>query len=65
MKRSREPIPKSRSGFLLVKCRECGEERPIYTCSTKNVGCRGCGKELVHSRGGRAVVDAEIVKRLD
>ena len=65
MKKDREPIPKTRSVFLLVKCPDCGEERTVFTCSTKDVGCRGCGRKLAESRGGRAVVLAQIVKRLD
>ena len=42
MKRDREPIPKTRSAFLLVKCPDCGEERELCSNSAKQNGCRGC-----------------------
>lgn len=65
MRRSREPIPKLRSAFFLIKCPDCGEERIVFSCSTKEVGCRGCGRKLTESKGGRAVILGQPVKRLD
>jgi small subunit ribosomal protein S27e len=64
MKRDREPIPKTRSTFLLVKCPDCGEERVLFSNSTKDIGCRGCGRKLAESRGGKSVVLATVMKRL-
>jgi small subunit ribosomal protein S27e len=64
VKRDREPIPKTRSAFLLVKCPDCGEERIIFSNSAKDIGCRGCGRKLAESKGGKAVVLATVVKRL-
>lgn len=64
MKRSREPIPRMRSVFLQVKCPDCGEERILFSNSAKDVGCRGCGRKLAESKGGKAVVFAQIVKKL-
>ncbi|HYC26757.1 MAG TPA: 30S ribosomal protein S27e [Nitrososphaerales archaeon] len=64
MKREREPIPKSRSAFLLVKCPDCQEERILFSNSAKDVGCRGCGRPLAESRGGKSVVLATVVKKL-
>jgi small subunit ribosomal protein S27e len=64
MKRDREPIPKVRSTFLLVKCPDCGEERVLFSNSAKNVGCRGCGRTLAESKGGKSVVLATVVKQL-
>ena len=65
MKRSRELIPKLRSSFVMVKCPDCGEERVVYSCTTKDVGCQGCGRKLAESKGGQAVLLAQVVKRLD
>jgi small subunit ribosomal protein S27e len=65
MKRSREPIPKVRSSFLLVKCPDCGDERTIFSSTTKDVGCRKCGRKLAESKGGRAVILGQVLKRLD
>jgi small subunit ribosomal protein S27e len=64
MKRDREPIPKTRSTFLLVKCPDCGEERILFSNSAKDIGCRGCGRKLAESKGGKSVVLATVVKRL-
>jgi len=64
MRKEREPIPRQRSAFLLVKCQDCGEERIVFSASTKDVGCRGCGKKLTESKGGKAVILATIVKKL-
>ena len=64
MKREREPIPKTRSSFLLVKCPDCGEERILFSASAKDVGCRGCGRKLAESKGGKAVVLAQVIKNL-
>ncbi|MDG6989391.1 MAG: 30S ribosomal protein S27e [Nitrososphaerota archaeon] len=64
VKRDREPIPKTRSAFLLVKCPDCGEERILFSNAAKDVGCQGCGRKLAESRGGKSVVLATIVKRL-
>ena len=64
VKRDREPIPKTRSTFLLVKCPDCGEERILFSNAAKDVGCQGCGRKLAESRGGKSVVLATVVKRL-
>ena len=64
MKRGREPIPKVRSEFMLVKCPDCDEERILFSNSAKDVGCRGCGRTLAASKGGKSVVLATLVKRL-
>jgi small subunit ribosomal protein S27e len=66
MKRDREPIPKSRSSFLVVKCPDCGQERTIFSNSSKDIGCSGCGRELAESRGGKVFIqhNVAVVKRL-
>ncbi len=66
MKREREPIPKQKSVFLMVKCDECGTERIVFSASTKDVGCRQCGKKLAERKGGKAMilVPAANVKKL-
>ena len=64
MKRERELIPKPKSEFLMVKCPDCGEQRILFSNSAKDVGCRGCGRKLAQSKGGKSVVLATVVKRL-
>jgi len=64
MKKGREPIPRHKSTFLLVRCPDCEEERILFSGSTKNVGCRKCGRVLAESRGGKAIIMATLVKKL-
>lgn len=66
MKREREPIPKQKSVFLMVKCPDCGEERIMFSASTKDIGCRSCGRKLAERKGGKALVlvPAANVKKL-
>ena len=65
MKREREFIPKPRSSFVLIKCPDCGEERVMFSASTRDVTCKGCGRKLAESTGGKVKVDAQVIKRLD
>jgi small subunit ribosomal protein S27e len=65
VKKANEPIPRPRSAFFLVKCPDCGEERIVFSASTKEVGCRGCGRKLTESRGGNAIILGQKLKRLD
>jgi small subunit ribosomal protein S27e len=53
-----------RSTFLQVKCPDCGEERVLFSNSAKDVGCRGCGRKLVESKGGKAAVLAQVTRNL-
>jgi small subunit ribosomal protein S27e len=66
MKRDREPIPQTRSSFLLVKCPDCGQERVVFSNSAKDIGCSSCGSQLAESRGGKAFIhrNVTVVKRL-
>ena len=65
MKKEREFIPKPRSSFVLIKCPDCGEERVMFSASTRDITCRGCGRKLAERTGGKVRVDAQIIKRLD
>jgi small subunit ribosomal protein S27e len=65
MKRELIPIPKPRSSFLLVKCPNCGEERVFFTHTTTPIKCRVCGALLAEPTGGRAVLHAPVIRRLD
>lgn len=64
MKRDREPIPKTKSEFLLIQCPDCKQERIVFSNSTKDIGCRGCGRTLAQSRGGKSLILATVVKKL-
>jgi small subunit ribosomal protein S27e len=54
-----------RSAFLKVKCTKCGMESIIYSHSTNEVKCEGCGEILAVPTGGKAEIYGEIIKRLD
>lgn len=65
MRRERESIPKPRSSFVLIKCPDCGEERVLFSASTKKVTCKGCGRKLAETTGGKVKLQAPMIKRLD
>ena len=64
MKKDPEPMPKTSSSFFLDKSPDCGEERILFSNSAKDIGCRGCGRKLAESKGGKSIVLATVVKRL-
>lgn len=57
-------IPRPRSLFLRVKCKNCGGERIIFDRSTTEVKCEVCDETLVIPTGGRARVEGEILQIL-
>jgi small subunit ribosomal protein S27e len=65
MKREMEPIPKPRSNFLLIKCPDCGEEKVLFSSSTRDISCKGCGRLLAEKRGGKSRLLVPIIRRLD
>jgi small subunit ribosomal protein S27e len=65
MRRERESVPKPRSSFVLIKCPDCGEERVLFSASTRKVTCKGCGRELAETTGGKVKLLAPMIKRLD
>lgn len=65
MRREREFLPKPRSSFVLIKCPDCGEERVMFSTSTKDITCKGCGRKLAETTGGKVRVDAPVIKRLE
>ena len=65
MRKEREAIPKPGSNFVLIKCPDCGEERVMFSNSTREVTCKGCGRLLAKNTGGKVKLDAPAIKRLD
>ena len=57
------PMPKSR--FLLVKCPDCENEQVIFDHATTVVTCHMCGRVLARPTGGKAIVEAKVLKVLD
>jgi small subunit ribosomal protein S27e len=65
MKREHILIPTPRSMFLLVQCTKCNAERVIYSHTTTDIKCGKCGMLLAKSTGGKALIHAKILTRLD
>lgn len=58
-------IPKPASRFLLVICEKCKKESIVYSHTTRKIYCKGCGELLASNTGGKAIINAKIIKRLD
>ncbi|MFH1750625.1 MAG: hypothetical protein ABH863_03020 [Candidatus Micrarchaeota archaeon] len=50
--------------FLKIQC-ECGADSDIvYGDSKMAKACKGCGREIVSPRGGRARINARVIEVL-
>jgi len=57
-------VPQPKSRFLLVRCPNCGNEQVVFSHSTFPARCLICGTQLVIPRGGKAKIQAQILKIL-
>ena len=57
-------MDKKKSGFIKVKCHNCGNEQIIFGRASTRVKCLKCGEELALPRGGKAAVKAEILEQI-
>jgi len=57
-------INTNKSGFVKVKCHECGTEKIIFGKSATEVKCSKCNTIIVQPRGGKAAIKAEILEIL-
>jgi small subunit ribosomal protein S27e len=48
-----------------VQCTKCNAERVIYSHTTTDIKCGKCGMLLAKSTGGKALIHAKILTRLD
>ena len=55
---------KKKSGFIRVKCHQCGNEQIIFGKASTKVKCISCNEVLAVPRGGKAAVKAEILELL-
>lgn len=51
--------------FLRVECEECGNRQNIYARPSTEVECLVCGTKIAEPSGGKAELNAEIVKELE
>ncbi len=64
VKKRKQLIPETKSRFVLVRCPKCGNEQVVFTHSTFPARCLVCGTQLVTPRGGKAKINAQIIKIL-
>lgn len=57
-------MAEKKSGFIKVKCHNCGHEQTIFGRASTKVVCLKCGEELATPRGGKAAVRAEILEQI-
>lgn len=58
-------IPKPRSRFLKVKCKNCGNEQILFSHSTMVIKCNVCNETLTQPTGGKAMlVNCEVIQEL-
>ncbi|MFQ6011550.1 MAG: 30S ribosomal protein S27e [Nitrososphaerales archaeon] len=65
MKKERILLPKPQSSFLLVQCTKCGKENVVYSSISSEKVCPGCGEVIAKSTGGLAVIEGNVIRRLD
>lgn len=53
-----------KSGFLKVKCHNCGAEQKIFGRAATQVKCTSCQEVLAVPTGGKAAIQAEILELL-
>ena len=53
-----------KSGFVKIKCHECGNEQVIFGRASTEVKCTKCDAVVAIPRGGKAAIKAEILELL-
>jgi small subunit ribosomal protein S27e len=56
---------KNRSTFVKVKCPDCENEQIVFDKASTVVNCIVCSKVLASPAGGKAVLQAEILEKLE
>ncbi|MFQ5838730.1 MAG: 30S ribosomal protein S27e [Thermoplasmata archaeon] len=52
----------TRSRFVKVKCRDCGNEQVIFDRAASLVSCLVCGATLAEPTGGKADIKGEVLE---
>jgi small subunit ribosomal protein S27e len=58
-------IPRPASKFLMVKCKDCGNEQVVFSHATNVVHCNVCSAVLAEPSGGKSVMKGEVVGVLE
>ncbi|MEE8198888.1 MAG: 30S ribosomal protein S27e [Thermoplasmata archaeon] len=54
----------TRSKFLRVRCRDCGNEQILFDRAASMVTCLVCNATIAEPTGGKADIKAEVVEVL-
>jgi len=60
-----QPEGGKRSGFIKVKCPDCGNEQLMFWRTNTTVNCQVCGGTLAVPTGGKARLKGELVGVLE
>ena len=53
----------SKSSFLKVSCKDCGNETIIFSRASSEISCSVCGSTLARPKGGKAdLVGCRVVE---
>jgi small subunit ribosomal protein S27e len=55
----------TKSKFLKVKCKNCGNMQVIFGSAASKIACTACGATIATPRGGKTNVQTKIVAVLD
>lgn len=55
-------IPKPRSKFVKVRCKNCNNEMVIFSHASRTVYCLVCGEILAQPTGGKAEILGEKIE---
>ena len=65
MKRNHIPIPKPKSRFQKVQCKECSAENVLYSHVTSVVTCKSCGNTIAEPTGSVAKIFGTVLGSLE
>jgi len=55
----------TRSKFIRVRCKDCGNEQVIFNKASRVVSCHICGATLAEPTGGKAEIKGEIIEEIE
>ncbi|RLF23395.1 MAG: 30S ribosomal protein S27e [Thermoprotei archaeon] len=58
-------VPQPKSKFVRVQCPDCNNEQVIFDHASTVVRCIVCGRVLARPTGGKAKIEAKIIKILE
>lgn len=61
-KRYKQLVPQPRSKFIQVRCPECANVQTVFSHASTTVKCLVCSRVLALPTGGKAEIDAKVLK---